>query len=324
MGETTESLDLCTFIKNELGPRGLPTFAVTARKEQIAWRTTGWRAWRAGEIRFHDFLRNLLPGRFKSAALQRKLQTFLHGEVEEVFRRAGLYRGTATLFGEPFSATSPRGFKNWLLAIKLINEVILRDEYQARLHIADGAVVIDAGANIGTFAVLSATLAPRGRIYAFEPAHTTFQTLERNLKPYPNAAAVHSALGNRIGSAELLVNESFDAGNSLTESGVPAELIGSYFHDKETVPITTIDAFVREHNLPRVDFIKMDTEGFEKQILEGAKETIHTHRPAMSLSAYHKPGDPERLKAIIAGYCPEYRFVLKNSPELDLICTVAR
>ena len=300
MQETT--LDLAAFIENELKPLRLPTFVETAREEKIAWRAYGFGAWRRGELHFRECVRNLLPGRFKSAALQHKLQGCLDREIDGIFRRAGLYEKSTALFGRPFSAAGGSAFKNWLTAIRLINEVILEDEYRAKGRIAKDSIVIDAGANVGVFSVFAASAAPQGKVYAFEPAQTTFRTLENNLRPYPNAVAMQSALGDRVGSAELLIESSSGEGNSLAQSGLSGSYIG-----KEIVPVTTVDTFVREHGLPRVDFIKMDTEGFEKEILEGAAETIKKYRP-------------ERLQALIRSYVPEYRFELKRSPELDLIC----
>jgi FkbM family methyltransferase len=308
------ALSLETFIREELEPLRLPTFVETAREQKIAWRAYGFGAWRRGELSFSECVRNLLPGRFKTPALQRKLQALLDHEVDRMFRKAGLYGESPTLFEKPFSAASMQDFKGWLAAVRLINEVVLQDEYRAD-RIANDAVVIDAGANIGAFTVFAALRAPEGRVYAFEPTKITFDTLERNTKPYSHVIAIHSALGNRVGNAELLIESASGEGNSLAE----ANLAGSY-SGKETVPVTTIDAFVRERHLPRVDFIKIDTEGFEKEILEGAQETLQKFRPALALSAYHKQGDPVRLTSLIQSYVPEYRYELKKSPELNLIC----
>jgi len=318
MSRPITPLELSEFIAGDLRPRGFPTFAPTARKEQIAWRTAGFRAWRRGEISFRDFLTNIPPGSFKSAELQKRLQAFLDREIDQILQRANLYTRSATLLGLPFCATEPGEFKNWRIALKLINEIVLDDEYRARKHIEKDSVVIDAGANIGVFSALAATLATRGQVFAFEPTKATFGILKENVRQYPHVTPVQSGLGNEIGSAELGIENSTGVGNSLVSSGLAAS-----YGNREMVPVTTIDAFVREHHLSRVDFIKMDTEGFESEIIEGAKETIKKHRPTLALSAYHKPGDPERLQAMIAEYCPDYRFVLKRSPELDLICDVS-
>ena len=55
--------------------------------------------------------------------------------------------------------------------------------------------------------------------------------------------------------------------------------------------ITTLDAYVREKNLPRVDFIKLDVEGAELDVLKSAVTTIAQYKPILALSAYHKWDD---------------------------------
>ncbi len=313
-----KAIDLERFIEDELLPLRLPPFVEKMREQHIAWRAYGFGAWRRGEVSFFECVRNLLPGRFKSPELQQKLQALLNRELEDMFQRVGLYGAATHLLGKPFFVTSPEGFKNWLVALRLINEIILQEEYRARGRIKGDSIVIDAGANIGVFGTLAATIARQGNVYAFEPTRATFDVLKENLKPYPNAVAIQRALGNREGTTELLIESTSGEGNTLSESGM-----GGSYSCTEIVSVTTVDSFVREYDLPRVDFIKIDTEGFEGKILEGAAETIKQYHPALSLSAYHKPGDPERLKALISGYYPEYRFELKSSPELDLMCDAA-
>lgn len=308
-------IELKRLINEELLPLRLPSFVEKTYEQQIAWRAYGFGAWRRGALSFRDCLHNLLPGRFKSPALQRKLQALLDRELEDIFEKSGLNRETATLFEKPFFPTKPGAFKNWFVALRLVNEVILQDEYRAHGRIREGSIVIDAGANIGVFSTFAANIARQGNVYAFEPTRASFEILQENLKPYTYATAVQCALGNRTGSTELLIESTSGEGNTVSESGIS----GSY-SCTEIVPITSIDAFVREHNLQRVDFIKIDTEGFEKEILEGAIETIQKYRPSLALSAYHKPGDPERLRDLITSICRDYRCEVKVSPELDLIC----
>lgn len=84
------------------------------------------------------------------------------------------------------------------------------------------------------------------------------------------------------------VNKGLDSQNSTIK--IDTDIASSVFTDNydklEYVEITTLDSFVKEHNL-QVGFIKVDTEGFEMEFLKGAKETICTQKPAMLLSIYH-------------------------------------
>lgn len=74
------------------------------------------------------------------------------------------------------------------------------------------------------------------------------------------------------------------------------------------VPLTTIDALVAELRLSRVDFIKMDIEGAERQALRGGAATIARFRPRMEISVDHLPGDPQVVPAIVRAAWPGYRM----------------
>ncbi|MDR0764457.1 MAG: FkbM family methyltransferase [Synergistaceae bacterium] len=77
----------------------------------------------------------------------------------------------------------------------------------------------------------------------------------------------------------------------------------------ETVEVTTIDDFVRENNITRVDFIKADIEGFERNMLKGAEFVLSHFGPKLAICTYHLPDDPEVLERIILEANPNYRVV---------------
>ncbi|MBR3746044.1 MAG: FkbM family methyltransferase, partial [Selenomonadaceae bacterium] len=84
-------------------------------------------------------------------------------------------------------------------------------------------------------------------------------------------------------------------------------------HGTETVKITTLDAYVREKNLRRVDFIKLDVEGAELDVLRGAVTTIARFKPILALSAYHKWDDFFTLMNFVKSIRPDYEFALRHS-----------
>ncbi|HKW99686.1 MAG TPA: FkbM family methyltransferase [Bryobacteraceae bacterium] len=77
--------------------------------------------------------------------------------------------------------------------------------------------------------------------------------------------------------------------------------------DGPVVPLVTIDQIVKDLKLPRVDFIKMDIEGAEKQALEGGHETISKYHPRMAIATEHLPDDPEKIPQVIRSIAPEYK-----------------
>ena len=84
------------------------------------------------------------------------------------------------------------------------------------------------------------------------------------------------------------------------------------------VRVTTIDD--QMHSRGRVDFIKIDAEGFEENILLGAARTMKKYKPILSFSAYHKPGDKEELPALVISIRPDYSCRLMNRSEEDIYC----
>ena len=85
------------------------------------------------------------------------------------------------------------------------------------------------------------------------------------------------------------------------------------FHeDASLIETTTLDDFVRENNLERVDFIKSDIEGFERKLLAGAQETLRRFAPKLALCTYHLPDDPEVMEALIKQANPKYNVVQKR------------
>ena len=149
----------------------------------------------------------------------------------------------------------------------------------------DGAgIALDIGANIGMSALVLAALAPGGRVVAAEPSPGTAARLRETLalnrvdalvaveqcavSATPGEAAFHFESGHSAGSK--LVNEG--TMDRATLSAAPV-----------TVPVTTVDALVTAHALPRVDLVKVDVEGFEGDVLDGATATIARHRPAFIL-----------------------------------------
>lgn len=152
-----------------------------------------------------------------------------------------------------------------------------------RPHIDADAVCLDVGANIGIYTLAMSMLAPRGVVHAFEPAPQAFKHLTRNLaeNSVSNVKAHNVAVGEEAGPVEFRENAEFLAGSFRIE---PDSLLGRTLRDEIiTVPCTTLDDFVSERGIGRVDFVKIDVEGGELQVLRGARRTLEAHRPAVLL-----------------------------------------
>ena len=144
-------------------------------------------------------------------------------------------------------------------------------------RIAAGDVVFDIGANIGTWSlILSEAVGATGRVLACEPTLATYNTLASNIRlnARTNVVATRCALSN--GADRLRLYHDVDASrNSLGQTR------GSESASYEDVPARTLDSLVTELALDRLDFIKIDVEGAEPLVFDGARQTLTRFRPAI-------------------------------------------
>ncbi|MBQ7197085.1 MAG: FkbM family methyltransferase [Synergistaceae bacterium] len=143
-----------------------------------------------------------------------------------------------------------------------------------------------------------------GIVYAFEPSKENFKYLEQTAKLNGYIVPIQKGISDKTSVASLNLNPDNNSGASLR----------NYFEttSKEQVETISIDDFVREHNLPRVDFIKADIEGFERHMLAGAQETLKNFAPKLALCTYHLPDDPEVMASLIKKANPRYNIVQKK------------
>lgn len=127
-------------------------------------------------------------------------------------------------------------------------------------------IVVDAGANIGLHALFfSKRVGEGGKIYAFEPAKNIFRRMMEHIKnnQVANIEGLCLALGARQGTAAVVDNEE-DTSRTFLRCSPPNS------GETPTAAVETLDAFAKIRGLERIDFLKIDVEGFESEILEGA------------------------------------------------------
>jgi FkbM family methyltransferase len=155
-------------------------------------------------------------------------------------------------------------------------------------HIPGDGAVIDVGAHAGQFARMFAAIARRGHVFSFEPSPYARSILQTALRwrAVSNVTVVAKGLGDKPGVLELAtpIKRRGGLGYGLAHVAAAGEDAASQRRDR--VEITTLDAFVSEHGLTRVDFIKVDVEGFEGRVLAGAETTLRRFRPALLLELH--------------------------------------
>jgi FkbM family methyltransferase len=151
-----------------------------------------------------------------------------------------------------------------------------------------GDIVLDIGAHIGLFSCIAAKIiGSGGQIFAFEPTPTTNILLKKTIVINELQPLVHvrdEAMGSATGSTTFYISEgSADNSNSMV----------SYLNDRAlhgiNIMVLTIDRFVQQEQLPKVNFIKIDVEGAEYDVLLGAGNTLKNLQPSCILAIHPEP-----------------------------------
>ena len=142
--------------------------------------------------------------------------------------------------------------------------------------------VLDIGANIGCTSLLFGDLARK--VYSFEPSPTTHRWLVQNVRmaKLNNVEPINLGLGKDAGTFELTF-----APNNRSGGFVSNLTNASEGHQVEQITIAKGDDFIREHQIAKVDFIKIDVEGFEQSVIQGLAETIAREQPIVALELNH-------------------------------------
>ena len=163
-----------------------------------------------------------------------------------------------------------------------------------------GDTVIEGGIWDGeTTKNFSERIGPEGKIYAFEPLGSRY--LDSAFSKISSIELIPKALWSRNARLKFVDR----GGITVTE-----ELTGSDL-DEEFVDAVTIDDFVNTRNIKKVDYIKLDVEGAEPDVLEGAVNTISRLRPTLAISIYHTRDQYFSIPLKMREQLKDYVFILR-------------
>lgn len=152
-----------------------------------------------------------------------------------------------------------------------------------RKIIKPGNTFFDLGANIGYFSLLASKhVGEKGSVFSFEPEAKNFFYLKRNkeVNNYENMFPFQKAISNKNGTLSLFFCK-YDSGHHTINqySGIDV-----YSHGRSTEKVSvevetqTLDDFIREQKIEKVDVMKIDVEGSEALVVEGAKNTFSSNK----------------------------------------------
>jgi FkbM family methyltransferase len=162
------------------------------------------------------------------------------------------------------------------------------------LFLKPGMTLYDIGANVGFFSVIAARLVgATGRVVAFDPLPSNIAAIAHNanLNGFERVIGKELALGKVDGEASFIVSADPNWGRLASLGKTPEAVRGEL-----KVTVRRIDTVVSEGLAPP-DAIKMDVEGAEVDVLEGASETLRSSRPILFIDLH---GTNQRVAAILS------------------------
>jgi FkbM family methyltransferase len=202
-------------------------------------------------------------------------------ESKETFNRIMAYRLTA----DPWHMA---GFS-----------VRMQEQYfEPFLHIPLNARFVDCGGFDGDTSEIFASRYPHyGKIYIFEPSATNMQKAEVRLAGVRDVAFI--ALGVSDTCSTLRFNASIGSASAISSGG------------DSSIEVTTLDLNIPE----RVDFIKMDLEGWELNALKGAGRHIREDHPILAIATYHHISDFWKIPEFVLSQRDDYNLFLRHYTE---------
>ncbi len=189
----------------------------------------------------------------------------------------------------------------------------LTTEFTIR-ELKKGMTCIDIGSNIGYYALLEAkAVGKNGNVIAIEPSPKNFEYLKRNVElgNIQNIKLYNLAVGDKDGEINFVISDISNLCYVLNDDEPTPK-----FAKVIKIPVKKIDTFIDEEKLEKIDFIRMDVEGYEVNLFEGMWNTLRKNKPLIQMEFHKGLLNPkvaldflEKLKQ--AGYVVKY-FIPKD------------
>lgn len=192
-----------------------------------------------------------------------------------------LYKQTRKDIKHPFYIRIPS------TDIPTFEQIFLNQEYDFLVE-KQPEVIIDAGANIGLASIYFANKFPDTKIIAIEPEKDNFELLKTNIAPYPNIIPIQAALWGQIGEINLVDSGLGSWAFTTEEKGASSNSTSNLYHKVRAI---TVDQIIKDYKLTKIDILKIDIEGAEKEVFMSSKSWIdRVDALIIELHEHIKPG----------------------------------
>jgi FkbM family methyltransferase len=198
-----------------------------------------------------------------------------------------LLRDTLNAFLSPFRLKLIRADSLHFLRATAPYGVSLFDDLLRLCGDKPAATIFDVGANVGQFAEAAAATFPGAGIWSFEPISTSFEELKRVAGRWPRIRPFPFALGDRNETAEMKLY-AHSTMNSLAHRP-PFEDAHSAPIGSTQVSVRTLDEFCLQEKVTRIDLLKVDTEGFDLNVLRGGAGMLGDGAVRFVTAEFYRP-----------------------------------
>lgn len=178
------------------------------------------------------------------------------------------------------------------------------------------ATVLDVGAHAGFYSLLAGLANPPARVFAFEPMPRVFASLERNVKlnQLANVKCFSAAVGATNGTQEFYFPDQEQPISSSLRSDMLLATFPANSIKHVPVSVVTLDQFVAEQGIPKVDLIKLDTERTEHEVLAGARKLLARDQPSIICEVWPDAGNKEKLESALRPLGYRFFHLLPEGP----------
>ncbi|WP_261251289.1 FkbM family methyltransferase [Laspinema olomoucense] len=152
-----------------------------------------------------------------------------------------------------------------------INKVLSDSQYNCHLTSQSIGTIFDIGANVGQTAIKFAKKFPNSKIHSFEPIQKTFEELQANVQTYKNIHPSCLGFGQKKEKKEIYIYSKSVLASCISESPVMSSKNSC---DVVTLELETIDAYCQKNQISSIDILKVDTEGFDFEVIQGAQKLL--------------------------------------------------